>query len=167
MEDLRTIIKDIKLLVLDVDGVLTDGSLYYSEKGEHIKRFNVRDGQGIKLAQAYGIEIAIVSARNCPIVENRFTELGVKHIYQHCYDKAKKVKEICAALNIPISNTAYIGDDILDVPVLEIAGLPICPKDAHHSAQIKSKLITEIKGGKGCVREVIDLILKEQGKINL
>jgi 3-deoxy-D-manno-octulosonate 8-phosphate phosphatase (KDO 8-P phosphatase) len=167
MENLKQIIKNIKLLVLDVDGVLTDGSLFYSKDGEHIKRFNVRDGQGIKLAQSYGIEIALVSARNCQIVLNRFTELGVKHIYQHCYDKAKKVKELCVELKVLIEQTAYIGDDILDVPVLEIIGLPICPKDAHPSAISKAKLITETKGGCGCVREVIDLILKEQGKIQI
>ena len=161
------IVKNIKLLVLDVDGVLTDGSLFYSKDGEHIKRFNVRDGQGIKLAQNYGIEIAIISARNCEIVKNRFTELVVKHIYQHCYDKAKKIRELSLELKIPLLGTAYIGDDILDVPVLEIIGLPVCPKDAHPSARSKAKLITEAKGGSGCVREVIDLILKEQGKIQI
>ena len=165
--ELKQIIKDIKLLVLDVDGVLTDGSLFYSKDGEHIKKFNVRDGQGIKLAQSYGIEIALISARNCQIVQNRFNELGVKHIYQHCYDKAKKIKELSSELKIPLSEIAYIGDDILDVPPLEIVGLPICPKDAHPSAKSKAKLITETKGGYGCVREVIDLILKEQGKIRL
>ena len=165
--ELKQIIKNIKLFILDVDGVLTDGSLFYSKDGEHIKKFNVRDGQGIKLAQSYNIEIALISARNCQIVQNRFNELGVKHIYQHCYDKAKKIKELCNELNIPIENVAYIGDDILDVPPLEIVGLPICPKDAHPSAISKAKLITEAKGGNGCVREVIDLILKEQGKIQL
>lgn len=165
--ELKQIVKNIKLLVLDVDGVLTDGSLYYSEKGEHIKRFHVRDGQGIKLAQSYGIEVALISARQCGIVINRFSELGVKYIYQHCYDKGKKIKELCAELNIAINHTAYMGDDILDVPVLEIVGLPVCPKDAHPSAMSKAKLITEAKGGNGCVREVIDLVLKEQGKIQL
>src|SRR3989338_9170886 len=109
MEDLRQIIKNIRLIVLDVDGVLTDGSLFYSKDGEHIKRFNVRDGQGIKLAQAYKIEIAIISARECEIVKNRFNELGVKHIYQHCYDKAKKIKEIVSELNISLNEAAYIG----------------------------------------------------------
>src|SRR3989338_1244020 len=167
MEDLRQIIKNIRLIVLDVDGVLTDGSLFYSKDGEHIKRFNVRDGQRIKHAQAYKIEIAIISARECEIVKNRFNELGVKHIYQHCYDKAKKIKEIVSELNISLNEAAYIGDDILDVPVLEIVGLPVCPNDAHPSAQLKSKIITQTKGGIGCVRELIDLILEEQGKITL
>ena len=165
--ELKQIIKNVRLLILDVDGVLTDGFLFYSKDGEHIKKFSARDGQGIKLAQSYGIEIALISARNCPIVVNRFTELGVKHIYQHCYDKAKKIKELCGELNIPIEQTAYIGDDILDVPPLEIVALPICPKDSHPSAKSKAKLITEANGGYGCVREVIDLILKEQGKIQL
>ncbi len=167
MNSLKEVIKSIKLLILDIDGVLTDGSLYYSKDGEHIKRFNVRDGQGIKLAQAYNIEIAIISARESNIVQNRFGELGVKHIYQHCYDKAKKIKDLSNELNIQLSEIAYIGDDILDVPPLEIVGLPICPKDAHPSAISKAKLTTETKGGYGCVREIIDLILKEQGKIQI
>ena len=165
--ELKEIVKKIKLLVLDVDGVLTDGSLFYSKDGEAIKRFHVRDGQGIKLAQSYQIEIAIISARNCEIVKNRFTELEVKHIYQHCYDKAKKIRELMLELRLELDEIAYIGDDILDVPPLEIVGLPICPKDAHPQALSKARLITEACGGKGCVREIIDLILKEQGKITL
>ena len=165
--ELKEIVKKIKLLALDVDGVLTDGSLFYSKDGEAIKQFHVRDGQGIKLAQSYQIEIAIISARNCEIVKNRFTELGVKHIYQHCYDKAKKIRELMLELRIELTEIAYIGDDILDVPPLEIVGLPVCPKDAHPSALSKAKLITESCGGKGCVREIIDLILKEQGKITI
>lgn len=167
MKNLRDIIRNIKLLILDVDGVLTDGALYYSDKGEHIKRFNTRDGQGIKLAQAYNLEIAIISARKTEIVDNRFKELGVKHIYQHCYDKAKKINELSSELKISLEQVGYIGDDILDVPPLEIVGLPICPKDAHPTALTKAKLVTETAGGDGCVREVIDLILKEQGKIQI
>ena len=167
MSDLKQVIKNIKLLVLDVDGVLTDGALYYYKEGEALKRFNVRDGQGIKLAQSYGIEIAIISARECEIVKNRFNELGVRHLYQHCYDKAKKIKELSNDLKISLDEIAYIGDDILDVPALEIVELPICPKDAHPSARAKAKLVTETNGGSGCVREIIDLILKEQGKIQI
>ena len=167
VSELKEIIKNIRFLVLDIDGVLTDGSLFYAKDGEHIKKFNVRDGQGIKLAQSYNIEIALISARQCEIVINRLSELGVKHIYQHCYDKAKKVKELSGELKISLSEIAYIGDDILDVPPLEIVGLPVCPKDAHPSAKSKAKLITETNGGAGCVREIIDLILKEQGKIQL
>ena len=167
MEEIKKTIKNIKLIVLDVDGVLTDSSLFYSKDGEHIKRFNVRDGQGIKLAQAYGIEIAIISGRESEIVKNRHSELGIKHIYQHCHDKGKKIKELSNELKIPLSEIAFIGDDILDVPVLEIVGLPVCPKDGHPSAVSKSKLITETSGGHGCVRELIDLILKEQGKLQI
>ncbi|MBI2996493.1 MAG: HAD hydrolase family protein [Candidatus Melainabacteria bacterium] len=167
MYELKEIIRNIKLLVLDVDGVLTDGSLYYDKNGEHVKKFNVRDGQGIKLAQAYSLELAIISARECEILNNRLSELSVKHIYQHCYDKGKKIQELSKELKISLQEIAYIGDDILDVPPLEIVGLPVCPKDAHPSVISKAKLITEAKGGHGCVREIIDLILKEQGKMTL
>lgn len=167
MEKLIEIIKNIKSIVLDVDGVLTDGSLYYDKNGEHLKRFNAKDGQGIKLAQAYGIKIAIISGRTCEITNTRFSELGIKYIFQGCHDKASKIKELSKTFNINLENISYIGDDILDVPVLEIIGLSVCPKDAHPSALSKAKVITEAKGGEGCVRELIDLILKEQGKITI
>ena len=167
MNEIRDIIRNIKLLVLDVDGVLTDGALYYFKEGEAFKRFNAKDGQGIKLAQAYDIEIALISGRECKIVNTRFTELGIKYIYQHCHDKAKRLKLLASELGISLEETAYVGDDILDVPPMEIVGLPICPKDAHPSVALRAKVITENKGGEGCVREVIDLILKEQGKIKI
>ena len=166
-DEVKEIIKNIRLLVLDVDGVLTDNSLYYSGDGEHIKKFHVRDGQGIKLAQAYDIKLAIISGRDSNIVQNRCSELEIKYIYQHCHDKAKKIKELSKELKIELCDIAYIGDDILDVPALEIVGLPICPKDAHPSALLKAKLVTQVSGGNGCVREIIDLILKEQGKIQI
>ena len=167
LAELKSIIKNIKLIVLDVDGVLTDGTLFYSKDGEALKRLNVRDGQGIKLAQAYGIELAIISGRECEIIKNRAKELEIKHVFQHCHDKGNKIKELSNTLKIPLLEIAYIGDDILDVPPLEIVGLPTCPKDAHPSAISKAKLITEAKGGYGCVRELIDLILVEQKKINI
>lgn len=167
MDELLKIIRNIKLLVMDVDGVLTDGGLYYSKNGEYIKVFNVRDGQGIKLAQAYNLELAVISGRECQIVNNRCNELGVKYVYQNCHDKSTKIKHLSTELKIPLNEIAFIGDDILDVPVLEIVGLPMCPKDAHPTALVKSKIITEANGGMGCVREVIDLILKEQGKIQI
>mgnify|MGYP003395454114 CR=1 FL=1 len=132
-----------------------------------LKKFNVRDGQGIKLAQNYGLELAIITARECEIVKNRASELGIKHIFQHVYEKGKKVTEIANSLNLKLEETAFIGDDILDVPALEIVGLPVCPKDAHPSALSKAKLITERNGGCGALRELIDLILKEQGKLKL
>jgi len=165
MQHLKEIIKNIKLLAIDVDGVLTDGSLFYSKDGEAMKSFNVRDGQGIKLAQLYGLELAIISGRECEIVKNRAGELGIKHIFQHCHEKGKKIAEIANSLNIKLEETAFIGDDILDVPAFEVVGLSVCPKDAHPSAISKAKLVTERNGGCGAVRELIDLILKEQGKI--
>ena len=165
--NLKEIIKKVKLIILDVDGVLTDGSLYYYKDGEAFKKFNVRDGQGIKLAQAYGIEFAIISGRNCPIVSSRFLELGVNYIFQGCHDKSNKLKELSNELKISLSEIAYIGDDILDVPPMEIVDLPVCPKDAHPSCFRVAKLVTETSGGSGCVRELIDLVLKEQGKIQI
>lgn len=167
MTNLREIIKNIKLIAIDVDGVLTDGSLYYSKDGEALKRFHVQDGQGLKLAQLYGLELAIISGRECEIVKNRASELGVKHLHQHCHEKGKKIKEVADLLNIKLEEVAFIGDDILDVPAFEVVGLSVCPKDAHPSAISRAKLITEKNGGHGAVRELIDLILKEQGKLKI
>jgi 3-deoxy-D-manno-octulosonate 8-phosphate phosphatase (KDO 8-P phosphatase) len=155
----------IKNFIIDVDGVLTDGSLYYYKEGEALKKFNVRDGQGIKLAEAYDLEIVVISGRESEIVKSRCEELGIKHIYQNTHDKAKKVREICETMHILLGEVAVVGDDILDVPAFEIVGLPVCPKDAHPSAVKRAKLVTEKGGGEGCVRELIDLILKEKGKI--
>lgn len=167
MNELKEIIRNIKLLVLDVDGVLTDNSLYYHANGEALKRFNVRDGQGIKLAQAYDIELAIISGRESDIVKNRCDELKITHVYQHCHDKGKRIQLLATELGISLEETAYMGDDILDVPPIELVGLPVCPKDAHPTVLQRAKIITETTGGNGCVREIIDLILKEQGKIKL
>lgn len=165
MEKLKESIKKIKAIILDVDGVLTDGSLFYGKDGEHIKRFNAKDGQGIKLAQNYNIEFAVISGRKCDIVQNRMTELGVKHIHQGIHDKPAKVKSFASFLGVELDEIAFIGDDILDVPAMEIVGLPFAPKDAHPTALSKAKIVTELPGGHGCVREMIDLILNEQGKI--
>ena len=167
MQDLIETIKNIRLLVLDVDGVLTDNSLYYYRDGEALKKFNARDGQGLKLAEAYDIEIAIISGRESDIVSNRCKELGITRIYQHCHDKRKKIELLSAELGIMLDQIAFVGDDILDVPAMEIVGLPVAPKDAHPTSLKRAKIVTEAVGGNGCVREVIDLILKEQGKITL
>lgn len=149
----------IRLLVLDVDGVLTDGRLYYDQAGEAMKVFNVRDGYGIKrLAQA-GIEVAVITGRRSRITATRCRELGIRHVSQGIADKLARFKVIGKRLGIPASATVCVGDDTIDVGMMEAAGLSFAPADAHPDAKRAADLITKADGGRGAVREVCDYLL--------
>jgi len=156
--------KKIKLLILDVDGVLTDNSLYLDDRGVESKKFNVADGMGIWLAQKAGIEVALISGRPSKATELRALHLRIKHVYLGELDKISAYQRVKRSLNVKDDQIAYMGDDILDVPVLEQVGLPICVKDANPKVQKFAKLVTEAKGGEGAVREVVDMILKAKKK---
>jgi len=157
--------KKIKLIGFDVDGVLTDGSLYIGEHGELAKRFHSLDGLGIKMAIQFDINIAIISARNSIQTHVRFNDLGVKEIHTDVNDKFVCANEILERYGITMSEFAYIGDDSVDVPILEKAGLAACPKEAHYSVFDHIHYITERPAGYGAAREFVDLILHCQGKI--
>jgi len=163
-ELIEELVKRIKLLLLDVDGVLTDNTLYLDDRGVETKRFNVSDGMGIWLAQKAGIEVALVSGRASKAVEFRALDLKIKHVYLGEGEKIKAYERLKRDLHIEDDQIAYMGDDILDVPVLKKVGLPICVKDAHPLTKRVAKLVTEAKGGEGAVREVVDMILKVKKK---
>ncbi|WP_044618008.1 KdsC family phosphatase [Gynuella sunshinyii] len=150
---------DIKLVVFDVDGVLTDGSLYYSENGECIKRFNVKDGVGLKLLQDKGIAVAIVSAKESEPLSRRISDLGIKHFYPGSKDKLATVHGIAQQLNISMHQVAMVGDDMVDLNVMRVCGLSIAPADAYVRVKSQVDWITEAKGGEGVAREVADRIL--------
>lgn len=152
----------IKLLILDVDGVLTDNMLYTNDNGEEIKRFNVSDGLGISLALRAGLEIALISGRRSKATEYRASNLKIKHLYLGETDKIKAYEELKQNLNFRDEEIAYVGDDILDVSVLKRVGLPISVKDANPIAKRFAKFVTKAKGGEGAVREVIDIILESK-----
>lgn len=156
--------KKIKLLILDVDGVLTDNSLYLDDRGVESKKFNVADGMGIWLAQKAGIEVALISGRPSKATELRALHLRIKHVYLGELDKISAYQRVKRSLNVKDDQIAYMGDDILDVPVLEQVSLPICVKDANPKIKKFAKLVTEAKGGEGAVREVVDMILKAKKK---
>jgi 3-deoxy-D-manno-octulosonate 8-phosphate phosphatase (KDO 8-P phosphatase) len=149
----------IRLLVLDVDGVLTDGRLYYSETGEALKVFNVRDGYGIKLLAEAGIEVAVITGRRSPIVARRCRELGIRHVSQGIQDKLARFNVILKRLAIPASATACVGDDTIDVPMMRAAGIAFAVADAHEDARRAADVITKLEGGRGAVREVCDRLL--------
>ncbi len=165
-EQLRNRAAKIKLIGFDVDGVLTDGSIYINEEGEVFKKFHSLDGHGLKLAKSFGLEICIISARKSPHVHARFEGFGFERdVNTGVVDKLSCLEKIIQEKNISIDEVAFIGDDALDVPILEKAGLAACPPEAHYSVLKHIHYITERQGGKGAARELVDLILYCQGKI--
>ena len=156
----------IKLLICDVDGVFSDGRIYMGNDGEELKTFHTRDGYGIKSLMNAGIEIAVITGRKSAIVERRMSALGIKHIYQGQDDKATAYQDLVAQLGIPAEATAYIGDDLIDWPVMSCVGLSICVKDGHLLLAQRADFVTRIPGGYGAVREVCDLILEARGELD-
>jgi 3-deoxy-D-manno-octulosonate 8-phosphate phosphatase (KDO 8-P phosphatase) len=154
----------IRLLILDVDGVLTDGSLYFDAKGEALKVFHVRDGHGIKMAQRAGIEVAFLSGRRSDAAYHRARELGVSRFHEGLRDKVAVLEEIMAALQIEAAAVAAVGDDLVDLPHLRRVGLAVAVADAAPEVQAAAHWVTNLPGGRGAVREVCDLLLKAQGK---
>ena len=162
--DLEKKSKKIKLLLLDVDGVLTDGSLILRESLQELKIFNVKDGLGIKLAQAGGIEIGIITGRTSEAVKKRVDELDIKILNQGQPDKLKVYEQIKNDLGLKDDQIAYVGDDLNDLKLLQKVGLSIAVKDSCDEVKAEADYITKTPGGIGAVREVIELILKSQGK---
>lgn len=149
----------IRLLVLDVDGVLTDGRLIYGADGSEAKAFNVRDGLGIKLAMRAGIEVAVISGRGGPAVERRMAELGIRHVYLEQEDKSAALAKITAATAVELEYVACVGDDLPDMAIMERCALGIAVADAHRTARGAADWVTECPGGHGAVREVCDLLI--------
>lgn len=158
----------IRLLIMDVDGTLTDGKIYMSDQGELVKAFDIKDGSGIHdlLPQA-GIIPAIITGRKSKIVENRCQELGISHCYQGCRDKAAKLAELAEALGIRkdergvYPEIAYVGDDIIDLPCMRLCGIVGCPADAANEVKDIADFVSPRKGGDGAVREFIEWLLQE------
>jgi len=161
------IAKEIKLLICDVDGVFSDGLIYMGNDGEELKTFHTRDGYGVKSLMNAGIEIAIITGRRSQIVENRMKALGISLIYQGQDDKVKAYQDICSKLNISAEQTGYIGDDLIDWPVMEKVALKVCVADGHPLLAKRANYVTSIKGGHGAVREVCDLILQARDELDV
>ena len=153
----------IRLLVLDVDGVLTDGRLHYDERGEHLKVFHVRDGHGIRALGRRGVALAIISGRRSRAVELRARDLGIAHVLQGIDDKRAAFERLRRRLGVPAAQVACIGDDTPDVPVMQAVGLAFAVADAHEDALSAADLITHAPGGRGAVREVCDRLLAARG----
>jgi 3-deoxy-D-manno-octulosonate 8-phosphate phosphatase (KDO 8-P phosphatase) len=149
----------IRLLILDVDGTLTDGRLYYGPRGEALKVFHVRDGAGIKHLYRSGIHIAVISGRNSKMVSVRCRELGVEHVVQGVEDKVAAFEKLRRKLKIDASESACVGDDSADVPLMKVVKLAFAVADAHKDALRAAHVVTSLPGGQGAVREVCDYLL--------
>ena len=162
--DIRERAARIKLAVFDVDGVLTDGKLWYTADGHELKAFNVHDGLGLKRLLVNGIEVAIITARLSHVVTERMAELGVAHVYQDQKDKRACLEQLLHALHLSADQVAYTGDDLPDLAPMQHVGLAIAPADAHAWVSERAHWRTRAGGGCGAAREVCDLILAAQGK---
>lgn len=155
----RKVFKELKLFATDVDGVLTDAGMYYGESGEELKKFNTRDGMGIKLLQAEGVMIAIITMEQTKIVARRAKKLGITEVFQGAKDKVSVLTHLAEKFNIPFEQMAYMGDDVNDVAALQTVGYAAAPADCDDKVRQVVHYICQKNGGEGVVREVIDMIL--------
>ena len=162
----KQLLHKVNTFIFDVDGVLTNGMLTIMPDGELVRHMNVKDGYAMKLALSKGFKICIISGGTNPAVKSRLAALGIEDIYLGAHDKIKQYNEILKKYNLNPENILYMGDDIPDLPVMQKVGMPCCPNDAVPEVQGVSKYISNIKGGEGCVRDVIEQVLKVHGKWN-
>ncbi|WP_223788855.1 KdsC family phosphatase [Marinicella meishanensis] len=161
--DMLALAKPIKLVIFDVDGVLTDGGLYFTDDGREIKKFNVKDGLGISMLVKKGVEVAVITGRSSVIVADRMKSLGVNHVYQGRMNKLETYENLKVALGITDEEAAFVGDDVIDLPIMSRCGLPVAVADAHEEVKAVAKLTLAQCGGAGAGRAVCDLIMQAQG----
>jgi 3-deoxy-D-manno-octulosonate 8-phosphate phosphatase (KDO 8-P phosphatase) len=158
--------KKLKLLILDVDGVLTDGKLFFDNQGNEYKSFHARDGHGIKLLRQTGVEVAVISGRKSNSVALRMKNLGIEHVYQGHENKQAAFNEILEKIGITPEQAAHVGDDLLDLPIMIRVGLAIAVSDANFAVKQRADWCTSLPGGHGAVREVCDFIMQAQGRFD-
>jgi len=156
----------IKLLILDVDGVFTDGSIILDNKGNEFKAFHVRDGHGIKMLIRAGVRVAIITGRNSKVVDRRAKELGIAEVYQKSFNKITDYNHIKKKFSLNDSEIAYVGDDIVDLPLIKRVGLSFAVADSPEEVSSHASAVTKNRGGRAAVREVTDIIIKAKGLWN-
>lgn len=162
-DSVRDRARNIELVVLDVDGVLTDGSLYYTANGEGQKRFHALDGHGMKMLIQSGVQVAMMTGRQSEITNRRAAELGIPHLLQNVRNKGRALTELCQELNIDLNNVAFIGDDLIDLPAMQRVGLALSVPNAPIYIQQAAHWVSQLAGGQGAAREHCDMILASQG----
>jgi 3-deoxy-D-manno-octulosonate 8-phosphate phosphatase (KDO 8-P phosphatase) len=163
--DTRERVSHIKLIAFDIDGVMTDGGLHYTDDGRELKTFNVQDGLGLKLLQRAGLELAIVTGRTSGVVTGRAADLGIAHVFQGVTDKRAVVGELLERLGLCWAECAFMGDDLIDLPVMAQCGLAIAPANARPLVRDRAHAVTDSAGGHGAVREAAEFILAAQGRL--
>jgi len=163
-KNLREKLLNIKMLILDVDGVMTDGRVIMDDSGREIKNFDVRDGHGIKLIQRYGIKVVLLTGRKSEVVKYRARDLEIKEVYQKVFNKKEVLSKILRKNKLDPSEVAFIGDDFIDIPVLKAVGFSAAVADALDIVKKTVDYVTQNKGGRGAVREVCEMLLQAQGK---
>ena len=165
MQDIRQKARDVRLIIFDVDGVLTDGSLYIGDDGQEYKAFHSRDGHGMKMLQSTGVKIGIITGRTSQVVKLRMESLGVAHVFQGQLDKLPAYRQLQAELGLEANQIAYVGDDVVDLPIMCQVGLAVAVQDAHHLTKQHAHWVTPSGGGRGAAREVCELLMDAQGKL--
>jgi 3-deoxy-D-manno-octulosonate 8-phosphate phosphatase (KDO 8-P phosphatase) len=157
---------NIKLVAFDIDGVMTDGGLHYTDDGHELKTFNVQDGLGVVLLRRAGIKVAIITGRTSNVVNCRAKDLGVEHVFHGVGDKGAVSAQLLEQLGLHWSELAFMGDDLIDLPAMTRCGLAIAPANARPVVKERAHMVTDASGGKGAVREAIEFILAAQGKLD-
>ena len=165
MQDIMEKAAHIRLVIFDVDGVLTDGSLYIGDDGQEYKAFNSLDGHGMKMLQNAGVQIGIITGRSSEVVRIRMQSLGIDHVYQGARDKLPAYLDLKQKLGLEDEQIAYVGDDVVDLPVMTRVGLAVAVQDAHPFAKQHAHWTTPTAGGQGAGREVCELLMSAQGKL--
>ncbi len=165
MKDILEKARAIKVVIFDVDGVLTDGSLFIGDDGQEYKAFNSRDGHGMKMLQKAGVEVAIITGRTSEVVKHRIKDLGIKTVYQGQHDKTVAFQDLLKNKQLTPAECAYVGDDVVDLPVMSQVGLAIAVQDAHPMVIKHSHWQTPSAGGRGAGRDVCEMIMEAQGSL--
>lgn len=166
MQTITELAKRTRLLIMDVDGVLTDGRIFITAGGEEIKAFNTLDGHGMKMLQSTGVQLAIITGRAAPGVAHRARGLGIDHYYEGIHDKREAFADLLQKTGLTASECAYIGDDVIDLPVMSKVGLAVAVPGAPSFVQQHAHFVTGSSGGNGAVRELCELILQAQGNFD-
>lgn len=161
--DLRERVSAIRLVIFDVDGVLTDGSLLFGHDGREFKVFHSRDGHGLKMLRQSGVEVAVITARSSQAVAHRMANLGLAHVYQGQSEKLPAFEHVLKTTGLTARQAAYVGDDVVDLPVMLRAGFAVAPADAHGEVLARAHWCTQLPGGRGAARDTAELIMKTQG----
>ena len=165
MQDILEKARQTRLVIFDVDGVLTDGSLFLGDDGQEYKAFHSRDGHGMKMLQSTGVRIGIITGRTSQVVKLRMESLGVAHVFQGQLDKLPAYRQLQTEMGLQASQIAYVGDDVVDLPIMRQVGLAIAVQDAHPLVKQHAHWLTPSPGGRGAGRDVCELIMEAQGRL--